>query len=57
MNYEESKYITTANNCKETIDKYGVAIIPGILRNDEITQMNNGIWDYLEHVSNKFAGF
>jgi len=55
MNYEETKYITTANNCKETIDKYGVAIIPGILRNDEITQMNNGMWDYLEHVSQKFA--
>ena len=28
--YEGEKYITTPNKCKETIDKYGVAIIPGV---------------------------
>ncbi len=55
MSYEGEKYITTPHNCKETIDKYGVAIIPGVLKDDELTQMNNGMWDYLEHVSQKFA--
>ena len=52
--YEGEKYITTPENCKEMIEKYGVAIIPNILNNDEIIQMNNGMWDYLEYITQKF---
>lgn len=55
MSYEGEKYVCRPHNCKETIDKYGVAIIPNVLIDDELTQMNNGMWDYLEHVSQKFA--
>ena len=30
------KYETTLSNVKETLDKYGVAIIPNILNKEEI---------------------
>lgn len=54
MNYEYKKYICTQTTLMETIDKYGVAIIPKILNKEECTMMNDGVWDYLEHVSQKF---
>ena len=31
MNYEYEKYITDNNNILDTLNKYGVAIIPDIL--------------------------
>ena len=31
MNYEYEKYITDNNNILETLNKYGVAIIPNII--------------------------
>ena len=31
MNYEYEKYITDNNNILDTLNKYGVAIIPNIL--------------------------
>ena len=49
--YEFDKYISTPDNCMEMIQKYGVAIIPNILNNDEIQNMNSGMWDYLEHIA------
>ena len=48
------KYITTPQNLKKTIKKYGVAIIKNVLDNDEIDKMNKGIWSYLEHVTQNF---
>lgn len=54
MSYEKDKYITTPERVKETVDKYGVAIVPNVLDKEEIENMNNGMWDYLEHVSKEF---
>jgi len=50
-NYEGIKYYTTKEGLKETLAKYGVAIIPSILDNDECNNMLNGIWDYIEHIT------
>lgn len=49
-----SKYITTANNAKEILDKYGVAIIPNILDEGECQNIISGIWDFLETISQKW---
>lgn len=47
--YEYEKYITTVQNLKETLEQYGVAIIPGVLNDDECNQMVEGMWDTLSH--------
>lgn len=49
--YEYEKYITTAENLKQTLHKYGVAIIPKVLTPDECEEMKSGMWDYLEHIT------
>ena len=54
MEYEYEKYITDIDSLKNTIERYGVGIIPNVLNDDEIKQMNDGMWDYLEYVSQKF---
>jgi len=54
MAYECEKYVTTPEKLKETIDTYGVGIIPDVLNKEELLGMRNGMWDYLEHVTQKF---
>lgn len=49
--YEYAKYVTTKENLKQTIDTYGVAIIPSILSQQECKDMHDGIWNYLEHIT------
>lgn len=49
------KYITTKENLKKTLDKYGVAIIENVLDEAEIDAMRVGMWDYLEHITQKFS--
>lgn len=54
MSYENEKYLTTPEKLKETIETYGVGIIPNILNDEEISNMRTGMWDYLEHTTQKF---
>ena len=54
MAYEYEKYITDIASLKNTIERYGVGIIPNVLNDEEIKQMNDGMWNYLEYVSQKF---
>jgi ectoine hydroxylase-related dioxygenase (phytanoyl-CoA dioxygenase family) len=49
--YEYEKYVTTKENVMETINKYGVAIIPNVLNSEECEEMFNGMWDTLETIS------
>ena len=49
--YEDTKYYTTKENLKETLSNYGVAIIPNVINLKECQQMTNGMWDYLEHIT------
>lgn len=54
MKYEFEKYKTNPRDLKKTIDKYGVGIITNVLNEKEINNMRNGMWDYLEHITQKF---
>jgi hypothetical protein len=49
--YEFDRYVTTKENLKGTLLKFGVAIIPNVLNQQEIFEMQNGMWDYLEHIT------
>ncbi len=37
-----------------TLEKHGVAIIPKLLNQEEIVNMNKGMWNYLEHITSNF---
>ena len=45
------KYHATPETVKQKLTKYGVAIIPNLLNQDECEMMKTGMWNYLEHVS------
>ncbi len=45
------KYITSIENLKETIEKYGVAIIPSVINEEECKNMADGIVQYFEHIT------
>jgi ectoine hydroxylase-related dioxygenase (phytanoyl-CoA dioxygenase family) len=49
------KYITSPKHVLDTIKQHGVAIIPSLLDKDEIDNMNDGMWNYLEHITADFA--
>jgi hypothetical protein len=51
--YVYEKYVSTLENVKKTLEEYGIAVIPNVLNEEEIKDMNNGIWDYLEHASSQ----
>ena len=51
MDYEFEKYNCTIKSLKETLEEYGVAIIPNLLDDNECKAINNGIWDYFEHIT------
>jgi hypothetical protein len=53
--YECEKYLTTKEKLRETIDKYGVAIIPDVLDEIECNEIVNGLWNYFEHISSKWV--
>ncbi len=48
------KYHTTKEGLKETLSKYGVAIIPSVLNDQETQEMRDGMWEYLEKVTEQF---
>jgi len=45
------KYDCNIDNVLEQLEKHGVAVIPNILNLNEISDMKNGIWDTVEHLS------
>jgi hypothetical protein len=49
--YEFEKYVSTPENAMETIARYGVAIIPSLLSQEECVDMAVGMWDTLETIS------
>ena len=49
--YECDKYICTPETAKETLEKYGVAIVPDILDDGECDKMLDGFWGFLEKIS------
>lgn len=49
--YNCDKYMTTIDKVLETIQEYGVAIVPNVLTADECDNMVSGMWDYIEGVT------
>ena len=49
--YEFEKYIASIDDVKIILDTYGVAIIPNVLNEDECSEMNEGMWNTLEHLT------
>lgn len=50
-NYKYKKYVTNIKNVKKTILKYGVAIIPNILNEEECEDIKIGMWNALEYTT------
>ena len=50
--YEGEKYYCNSTNVYETINKYGVAIIPKLISDIECNNMINGMFDYLKYITN-----
>lgn len=51
--YAYKKYVATKENVKEKLEKYGVAIIPNVLNEEECDAMYNGMWESIEHITQK----
>jgi ectoine hydroxylase-related dioxygenase (phytanoyl-CoA dioxygenase family) len=51
MAYESERYICTPETATETLDNYGVAIIPNILNPEECENLKSEVWDYFEHIT------
>ena len=49
--YEYEKYKCSPDSIKETLDKYGVAIIPEVLDENECSKMLDEIWTYFEYIT------
>lgn len=51
MAYTGEKYFCTKETLKETLQSYGVAIIPSVLNWEESVRMVSGQWDFFEHIT------
>ena len=53
--YEYEKYACkNVNEIPTMLEKYGVAILPSVLNEEECSNMKSGMWDYLETVTKNF---
>jgi len=53
-NYLYDRYVCTKETLRETLNIYGVAIIPNVLDQDECESMIEGFWDFFEHITQKW---
>ena len=53
--YDYERYIATPDNVMETIEKYGVAIVPNLLNEHECDKMATGMWETLEDITQMWA--
>lgn len=51
ISYEYVKYVSTIDTIADTLNKYGVAIIPNVLNDNECEEMKQGMWNYLETIT------
>ena len=52
--YDYEKYICTKETLRHTLDKFGVAVIPSVLNEQETTDMVSGMWDFFEFITTRF---
>ena len=55
METEYERYICDKETLRETLDLYGVAIIPSVLTNKECNDMSSGMWDFFEHITQNWT--
>jgi len=54
LTYTSGKeFYTTPKRAKQTLEKFGIAIIPGCLNQEECNQMNKGMWQTAEFLTSK----
>ena len=49
------KFIVNEEHVMECLDTYGVAVIPNVLNQEECNNGYNGMWNYFEHISQKWS--
>lgn len=49
--YDCSNFTCDITNVRKVLKKYGVAIIPNVLNDEECHNIINGTWDFFEHIS------
>jgi ectoine hydroxylase-related dioxygenase (phytanoyl-CoA dioxygenase family) len=54
MSYSFKKYVTDPSNVKSKLEKYGVAIIPNVISNQECNDMIDGIWNYFGKITEEW---
>lgn len=54
MSYEQDSYLCTPETAIETLNRYGVAIIPNVLNPKECSQLVSDIWNFFEHITQKW---
>ena len=52
--YEYEKYLSIPETARDTLAKYGVAVIPRVLDEERVKAMNDGVWTVLEKLTAKF---
>lgn len=52
--YECERYCTTVDGLRDTLNRYGVAIIPRVLSEEECRAIFSGIWDFFESISSRW---
>lgn len=50
----DGKFFCTKDQVRETVYKYGVAVVPSVLSHEEIEEMQNGMFSYLEYITKDF---
>ena len=53
LTYAGEEFYTTSEGIRATLEKYGIAIIPNVLTEEECSKMNEGMWSTAEHVTSK----
>jgi len=51
MDTYDDKYQCTLETLKPTLEKYGVAILPSVLNEEECNTMLSEMWDFFEHIT------
>jgi Phytanoyl-CoA dioxygenase (PhyH) len=52
--YEYERYVCSKETLRETIEKYGVGVIPRVLGEEECESMVSKMWDFFEHITSEW---
>lgn len=52
--YEYEKYVTDVDGLRETLNEYGVAVIPNVLNDEECEEIVHGMWDFFETITSSW---